>query len=177
MKYAKIILLCFIPSLIGGAHVQREYKIIQNLPEVTVRPVDENEVNLLARLVASEDNNQPFESNLVVAQTVLNKARRTGNSIKEVIYKRYVDKNGKISYSYYGRFNKVWKKNKPKEQAIIAAKMILSGYEVAPRSVEYFIGANDPNSTWVRSRKDYIWQKIGYHTYCHNEKSPFYKKG
>jgi len=166
MKYVWILLFILFPSLVKPSHWY-EIRFIPtfDLPEVVVKPVNEEDLKLLARLVDSEDRSEGFESNLVNAQTVLYKASKYG-SIKKAVYKKYISKSGKVSYAYYGRFNKVWEKNDPQPHTLLACEMVLKGYRPAPEGIGYFIGDNDPNSKWVRKMKRHAWKKIGYHTYC-----------
>lgn len=173
MKYAIILLFILLPTLVGSAHW---YEIVLmptfDLPEITVKPINQLDLELLARLVDSEDRGQGFESNLVNAQTVVYKASKYG-SIEKAVYKKYVSKSGKVSYAYYGRFNKVWKKNQPEGHTRLACEMVLKGYRPAPEGIGYFIGKNDPDSKWVRKIRRHSWKKIGYHTYCFD---PNYKQ-
>lgn len=162
MKYVSIVLLLFLPILVHTGNLSKiEIIPVVYLPEIVVKPVNKKDVELIARLIRSEDCNQGLESNLVVAQTVLYKTEKYNTSVHGAIFKTY--SKGKAYYgAYTSNFNK-----KPLDVHYTAAKMILKGYRPAPKGIAYFIGKNDnPNTKWYKYISKYQWKQIGYHIYC-----------
>jgi len=166
--YARFIvfLLIFIPLTIQSAHTYEHILIPTiTLPEITVKPVNQNDKELIARLIRSEDCNQGLLSNMIIAQTVLHKTKKYNTTVYGAIFKTY--SRGKAYYgAYTDNFNK-----KPLEVHYRAAEMVLRGYRPAPEGIAYFIGANDnPNTKWYKYIEKYAWKQVGYHVYCFDPK-------
>lgn len=159
MKWVTVLLLILI-SITSSTNATDQsdfhdwYTYQVTLPAITVKPVDNDKLILLARLISAEDGSQPFESNLWCGQTVFNYAKARGLTFYQSIYK---------PNRYYGLHNKVFKSGQYTKQSLLAAKMLLKGYRPAPENVLYFIGANDTDKQFIASVKPI--RKIGYHIY------------
>ena len=166
MRNLWIILIIIIPTVLGKA--SEPFKKLDvfytfDLKEIVVKSVKETDLKLLSKLVDAENGSeQPFESNLIVAQTVINRATRKNQSIKNTIF----EKN-----QYYAVTNRRWKSNHKIDSSIIlSAEMILKGYRPAPEDIEYFTGAFDTDKKWLTKISKSKWKKIGYHTFHHRLK-------
>jgi len=167
MRYATILAFILFSTTLTPSHRYEKWKLIPviNLPEITVKPTKDKDIELLARLIRSEDCNQGFQSNLVVAYTVAYKMDKYNTDVHGAIFKTY--RKGKAYYgAYTSNFNK-----KPLDVHYRAAEMILKGYRPCPKGIAYFIGANDnPNTKWYKYIEQYRWKQIGYHVYCFDPK-------
>lgn len=168
MRYYAIIVLFLCTSTTLTPSHTYEHRLIPTitLPEIIVKPVDTEELELLARLIFSEDGHQGFESNAIVAQTVIYKTQKYNTDIYGAIFKTY--SKGK---AYYGAYTHNMHK-KPTQTNYEAARAVLKGYRPAPHGVAYFIGKNDnPNTKWYKYISQYTWEQVGYHVYCFDPKS------
>lgn len=148
----------------AGTPYEIRFIVTYDLPTVEVYPVDSTELDLLARLIYSEDATQGIQSNMLIAQTVLYKTEKYNTDVYGAIFKTY--KKGKAYYgAYTSNFNK-----KPLAVNYEAAEMVLKGYRPAPYGLAYFIGANDPQSKWVKYIGQFEYKQVGYHVYCFDPK-------
>lgn len=112
-------------------------------------PVTDEEIELMARIVHLESNNQPFEGQQAVAECILNRiwADNFPDTAQEVIYSA-----GQFTTAE-GAARAV-----PTLENYMAVMAALYGEPVTPLDVVYFNGV--PESR-------YVWRQIGGHVFCY----------
>jgi len=143
-------------------HPETLYKA--SLPEVIVTAKREvplqlrKEWLLLARLVAAESGNQPFDGQHAVADVVLHTANDKGWSITRTIYDK-------------GRFDGIYSKNffrEPSESCKEAARLAILGKHILPENVLYFHNPVISTDTkWVQYISQFAYKQIGDHLFCY----------
>ena len=104
------ILLCF--SFVVPAHATQEY---------------DDDVYLLAKVIAAEARGEPYDGKLAVGTVVMNRIEHGvfGDTLEKVIYAR-------------NQFAKSTKRMEPNNDCLKAAQEIMNGYRSFPVSVLYF---------------------------------------
>ena len=112
-------------------------------------PVTEGEIELIARIVHLESNNQPFEGQQAVAECILNRiwADNFPDTAQEVVYSA-----GQFTTAE-GAARAV-----PTLENYMAVMAALYGEPVTPLDVVYFNGV--PESR-------YVWRQIAGHVFCY----------
>ena len=112
-------------------------------------PVTDEEIELMARIVHLESNNQPFEGQQAVAECILNRiwADNFPDTAQEVVYSA-----GQFTTAE-GAARAV-----PTLENYMAVMAALYGEPVTPLDVVYFNGV--PESR-------HVWAQIGGHTFCY----------
>lgn len=115
----------------------------------------DNNVNLLARLISAEARGEPYSGQVAVGAVVLNRVEHPSfpNSISGVIYQ-----SGAFSCVTDGQFNQP-----VEDSAYRAARDAINGWDPSGRAIYYFNPAKATNS-WIWSRPLIV--QIGKHRFC-----------
>ncbi len=116
--------------------------------------VNENDLDLLARVVHSESKGEPYDGQVAVAAVIINRVQHPEfpNTIPGVVYEPLafsVVANGQI--------------NKPADEiSVRAAHDALSGFDPTGGAL-YFYNPSKTQSTWIRNRP--VVKTIGKHVF------------
>ena len=119
---------------------------------------DSDEVLWLARIIHAEAGGEPFLGKIAVGNVVLNRVAspQYPNTIWGVIFDR---KHGtQFSPVSFGTIY-----NTPSEESVIAAKICLEGYSVAPTAL-FFMNPRIATSSWISENRPYLFS-IGKHDF------------
>jgi len=115
-----------------------------------------DQLELLARVVAAEAEGEPFAGQVGVAAVVLNRVQHPGfpNTLTGVIYQPHAFES--VSNGL------IWRRT-PSEEAIRAAQSALNGWDPTYGSI-FFWNPSKPVSSWIWSRP--IVVRIGNHVFA-----------
>lgn len=135
---------------------------VQAVQSTTAKPVvaySSNDLDLLARLVMSEAQGQPYKAQVGVAAVVLNRVKSSEfpNSISSVIYQR---SNG---YYQFTPVQNGWINKPASDEAKKAAYDALYGYDPTNGAIYYF--DDSATNAWLWSRP--ITLRIGKMVFTH----------
>ena len=118
----------------------------------------EDEVYWLSRIIEAEAGGEVLEGKIAVGNVVLN--RVDSPSYPNTIYQVIFDFKHGIQFTpaYTGTIY-----NKPSAQSIIAAKVCLEGYEIAP-GVLFFFNPRIATSSWISQNRPFA-MTIGNHDF------------
>ena len=117
-----------------------------------------DEVYWLSRIIEAEAGGEPFEGKIAVGNVVLNRvaSKQYPNTIYQVIFDF---KHGiQFTPAYTGTIY-----NNPSSESIVAAKVCLDGYEIAP-GVLFFFNPRIATSSWISKNRPYA-MTIGNHNF------------
>lgn len=117
-----------------------------------------DEVYWLSRIIEAEAGGEPFEGKIAVGNVVLNRvaSKQYPNTIYQVIFDF---KHGiQFTPAYTGTIY-----NTPSSESVIAAKVCLDGYEIAP-GVLFFFNPRIATSSWISKNRPYA-MTIGNHDF------------
>jgi len=114
-----------------------------------------NDVNLLARVIHGEARGEPYNGMVAVGAVVLNRVRNSNfpNTIAGVIYQ-----SGAFDAVADGQINLT-----PSSQAVSAARDALNGWDPSNGAIYYF-NPNTATNKWIWSRP--LTVVIGKHRFC-----------
>lgn len=115
-----------------------------------------DQVNLLARVVAAEAEGEPFTGQVAVAAVILNRIEHPGfpNTLSGVVYQPHAFES--VSNGL------VWRRT-PSNEAVRAAQSALNGWDPTYGST-FFWNPSKPVSAWIWSRP--IVVRIGNHVFA-----------
>lgn len=115
-----------------------------------------DQLNLLARVVAAEAEGEPFAGQVAVAAVILNRINDPGfpNSLSGVIYQPHAFES--VSNGL------IWRRT-PSAEAVRAAQSALNGWDPSYGSI-FFWNPSKPVSPWIWSRQ--IVVRIGNHVFA-----------
>lgn len=173
MRYGHLIIIVLVVFLIGyglgsamtpeappePTVIEVEYRIIIETPEeppspkeTNLNPIDDEELDLLARLVSAEAKGEPFEGQVAVANVVLNRVNsdKWPDTITEVIFepKQFSPVDNGAIY------------DEPTKQSLNAVLVALEGEQVVPKEVDCFANYKIDFSSWA-----YYYNQIGNHIF------------
>lgn len=126
--------------------------------------LDSTKVELLARLIYSEAGGEDYEGQLAVGNVVLNRMERKNKSLKYIIYQK-----GQFDGIRSSRFKYKYKSDSRYHLSKKAAKMLLLGLRILPKTVEFFHNPETSTDTsWTKYLSRYKYKNIGNHLFCHN---------
>lgn len=114
---------------------------------------------LLAKLIAAESDNQPFDGKHAVADVVINISKSKGWTISQTIFSK-----GRFDGIHSKRFSEV-----PSADCLEAARLAILGKHILPSNVHYFHNAAiATDSKWVRYIEQFPYKQIGDHLFCYD---------
>ena len=167
MEYDSKKLLIIVVLLLIWNYTTSKTKEIYFTSIKIEKKIDQKQVELLARLIYSEANGEPYKGKLAVGNVVLNRAERKGVSLYKVIFQK-----GQFDGIRTSRFKYKYKDDKSYQICIKAATELLNGLRVIPHTVEFFHNPITSTDTgWTKKISKYKHKQIGNHLFCHNPNS------
>lgn len=147
--------------------VEEETEEVKEQPKVEVKSVSvkkeepkekpiSNDAYLLAQIIHAEAKGEPYHGKIAVGNVILNRVEASGfpDTIEGVIFQK-----GQFSPVANGTIY-----NTPGEEAIKAAKEVLSGKKVVGENTLYFYNPDTATSDWIFTRD--VVTKIGNHAFA-----------
>jgi N-acetylmuramoyl-L-alanine amidase len=122
----------------------------------TTTPVNGRDIDLLARLITAEANNEPYQGKVAVASVILN--RMSDKKFPETVAGNIFKPNEFESVSN----GLIWRR-RPTDDAYKAAQAALKGWDPTYGSKFFFNPAKVHGPSWVWSRR--IVERIGNHVF------------
>lgn len=121
----------------------------------TTQTSNNNNINLLAKLISGEARGEPYEGQVAVGAVVLNRVKHSSfpNSISGVIYE-----SGAFTAVNDGQINM-----SPTQSCINAARDAMNGWDPSGGAIYYYNPVTATNR-WIRSRP--VIKTIGKHVFC-----------
>ena len=121
----------------------------------TTQTSNNNNINLLAKLISGEARGEPYEGQVAVGAVVLNRVKHASfpNSISGVIYQ-----SGAFTAVNDGQINM-----SPTQSCINAARDAMNGWDPSGGAIYYYNPVTATNQ-WIRSRP--VIKTIGKHIFC-----------
>jgi len=142
----------------SGENMDKNIKLVDNQEEENLRgEFDEDDIDLLARLVYAEAKGEPYNGKVAVAASVINRidSPKYPNNVRDVVYQT------KFGYQYCpvrnGQINR-----KADEASFQAVEEALKGNDPTNGALSFYNPAKSSNS-WIRNRPFSI--SIGRHIF------------
>lgn len=165
MEYdSKKLLIVVVSLLIWNYTTSKTKDIYFTTAKVEESKIDQKQVELLARLIYSEANGEPYKGKLAVGNVVLNRMERKKTSLYNVIFQK-----GQFDGIRTSRFKYKYKVDESYQICLKAATELLNGLRILPNTVEFFHNPETSTDTgWTRKLSRYKHKLIGRHLFCHN---------
>ena len=130
------------------------------LPEevITLRSYSNDEIYWLAKIISSENEDEPMEGKIAVGNVVLNRVK--SNEYPDTIYSVIFDNNHGVQFQPTAN-GSIYKD--AVQDAYLAAKLCLEGYNVIGEC-KYFLNPDKATSFWIPNNKNY-YTTIGNHDF------------
>jgi hypothetical protein len=138
--------------------ISLNYRFRSPLADIDEKTFDQSALNLLAKLITLEANNEPLKGQVAVGAVVLNRIRsnKFPDSVKDVIYEP-------------GQFSTVSMLSKaiPNQSAVLAAKKALQGSDPSHGALYFYNPAisSAKNSLYIKKSCFKVTARIGNHVF------------
>ena len=118
----------------------------------------EDEVFWLARIIHAESQGEPLAGKILVGNVVMN--RVASREFPDTIYGVIFDRKWGVQFTPVAN-GTIY--NTPGEESILAAKLVLDGYSLAPTAL-YFLNPREAQNFWVPQNRPYL-MSVGCHDF------------